>query len=126
MCFSQTQFPRQAGMTNRTKWGSSRATIVAKEKGVVAGIEVARAVFAKLDPTLKTAALLTDGETVDRTDAVIAIEGPARSILTAERTALNFLQRLSGIATQTRRRKRHHAVAHGESLGVDAGGTPTA
>ncbi|HEX2747048.1 MAG TPA: carboxylating nicotinate-nucleotide diphosphorylase [Verrucomicrobiales bacterium] len=81
----------------------ARGTILAKETGIVAGIEVAREVFRTLDPAIKTAALRSDGDAVHRTDAVITLEGPARSILTGERTALNFLQRLSGIATQTRR-----------------------
>jgi nicotinate-nucleotide pyrophosphorylase (carboxylating) len=81
----------------------ARGTILAKETGIVAGIEVAREVFRILDPAVKTAALKSDGDAVVRADAVITLEGPARSILTGERTALNFLQRLSGIASQTRR-----------------------
>jgi nicotinate-nucleotide pyrophosphorylase (carboxylating) len=81
----------------------ARATILAKESGVVAGIAPALAVFTTFDPSVRAAALRSDGDTVQRGDAVIALTGPARSILTAERTALNFLQRLSGIATQTRR-----------------------
>src|SRR4029077_10728598 len=64
---------------------------------------VACEVFKLLDPAVKTTAVKKDGDTVVRADAVILLEGPARSILTGERTALNFLQRLSGIATQTRR-----------------------
>lgn len=79
------------------------AAIIAKEPGVMAGIEVAREVFRLLDPDVLTLALRADGDAVQRGDAVITLEGPARSILTGERTALNFLQRLSGIATQTRR-----------------------
>jgi nicotinate-nucleotide pyrophosphorylase (carboxylating) len=79
-----------------------RARILAKEEGVIAGTEVARAVFAAHDPKIRTAALVEDGEGVARGTVVLEIEGPARGVLTAERTALNFLQRLSGIATQTR------------------------
>lgn len=81
----------------------ARATILAKESGIVAGVPVARAVFHELDAAVHAKTLRSDGDTVQRGDAVIALTGPARSILTAERTALNFLQRLSGIATQTRR-----------------------
>jgi nicotinate-nucleotide pyrophosphorylase (carboxylating) len=81
----------------------ARAAILAKESGIVAGIPVAVAVFRELDAAVHAATLRHDGDAVQRGDAVIALTGPARSILTAERTALNFLQRLSGIATQTRR-----------------------
>jgi nicotinate-nucleotide pyrophosphorylase (carboxylating) len=81
----------------------ARGTILAKESGIVAGIEVAQEVFQILDPAIRTKALRTNGDGVRRGDAVITLEGPAGSILTGERIALNFLQRLSGIATQTRR-----------------------
>jgi len=81
----------------------AKATILAKESGIVAGVAVACAVFRTLDAGIHVTPLLADGAAVHRGDAVMALEGPARSILTAERTALNFLQRLSGIATQTRR-----------------------
>ena len=81
----------------------ARATILAKEPGIVAGIGVALAVFKTHDPAVTASALRADGDAVQRGDAVISLSGSARSILTAERTALNFLQRLSGIATQTRR-----------------------
>jgi len=81
----------------------ARAAILAKESGIVAGIGPALAVFTVFDPAISATALKSDGDPVQRGDAVIALTGPARSILTAERTALNFLQRLSGIATQTRR-----------------------
>jgi nicotinate-nucleotide pyrophosphorylase (carboxylating) len=81
----------------------ARAVILAKEPGIVAGVEVAGAVFQELDAALVVRAHRKDGDRVQRAEAVIALEGSARSILTAERTALNFLQRLSGIATQTRR-----------------------
>ena len=81
----------------------ARAEIRANESGIIAGTEVAVAVFHTLDPKLKTEVVRGDGSHVERGDVVITITGPAQSILTAERTALNFLQRLSGIATQTRR-----------------------
>lgn len=84
----------------RTK---GRARIVAKEDGVIAGLGVASAVFLRLDPRVELNALKSDGEQVRAGDLVCTIEGPARGILTGERTALNFLQRLSGIASVTRR-----------------------
>ena len=81
----------------------ARADILAKEPGIVAGVAVACAVFAAQDASLTVTPLRADGDSVQRGDAVISLSGSARSILTAERTALNFLQRLSGIATATRR-----------------------
>lgn len=81
----------------------SRAVIDAKQDLVVCGIEVAARVFQRVDPKLKTKLLARDGQRVKSGALVLRIEGPTGSILTAERTALNFLQRLSGIATQARR-----------------------
>jgi nicotinate-nucleotide pyrophosphorylase (carboxylating) len=77
--------------------------IVAKQSCVVAGLAIATAVFAEVDPTIRCEARVDDGQRVEP-DAIIAvIAGPAASILSAERVALNFLQHLSGIATLTRR-----------------------
>jgi nicotinate-nucleotide pyrophosphorylase (carboxylating) len=81
----------------------ARASIMVKERGVVAGIEVARLVFRELDPTIKFETLLPDGTAVQPGVAVARITGSAGPILTGERTALNFLQRLSGVASITRR-----------------------
>jgi nicotinate-nucleotide pyrophosphorylase (carboxylating) len=81
----------------------ARASIMVKERGVVAGIEVARLVFRELDPTIKFETLLPDGTLVQPGVAVARITGSAGPILTGERTALNFLQRLSGVASITRR-----------------------
>ena len=81
----------------------SRAIIDAKQDLVVCGLEVAARVFARVDPGLKTKALVRDGARVKSGRIILQIEGPTASLLTAERTALNFLQRLSGIATQARR-----------------------
>lgn len=77
--------------------------IVAHEKAVVAGIEAAEEVFRRIDPTLHIQSNRKNGADVDSGDAVMEIRGAARSILKAERVALNFLQRLSGIATLTRK-----------------------
>src|SRR5262245_30817229 len=68
----------------------ARAEIRAKESGIIAGTEAAEAVFLSHEPKLKTAVLRGDGSRVDRGDVVMTIAGPARAILTAERTALNF------------------------------------
>lgn len=69
--------------------------------GVIYGIEVAAEVFRRVDPSLEIVPLRLDGDEPTRGDLVMGIYGSARSILTAERTALNFLQRLSGVATLT-------------------------
>lgn len=77
--------------------------IVARQSGVAAGIEVAAEAFRQVDPALRVEVVLCSGSPVRAGDAVLAISGKVRSILTAERVALNFLQRLSGVATLTRR-----------------------
>ena len=74
---------------------------LAKSDGVVAGLPVAERVFAKLDETLEFRELVSDGETVKAGTLIAEVAGSAKSILMGERTALNFLQRLSGIATLT-------------------------
>ncbi|MBN2187161.1 MAG: carboxylating nicotinate-nucleotide diphosphorylase [Dehalococcoidia bacterium] len=78
-------------------------SIVVKEKGVLAGVEVAKQVFHRVDPDLKVEILLEDGARVKPGSKVARIEGRVASILKAERLALNFLQRLSGIASATNR-----------------------
>ena len=77
--------------------------IVAKEAGVLAGLPVAEALFRRVEPAIEFTAHATDGQEVVPGELVAVVEGPARGLLAAERTALNFLQRLSGIATLTRR-----------------------
>ncbi len=79
------------------------AVILAKEPLVVSGVRPAVAVFQAVDPGLGVSIVLDDGASAETGDVVLRVEGRARSILTAERTALNFLGRLSGIATLTRR-----------------------
>lgn len=76
-----------------------KARIVAREKAIVAGVETAREVFTRVDPMLSAHALRMSGSAVAPGDAVLEIVGAVKSIITAERVALNFLQRLSGIAT---------------------------
>ena len=80
-----------------------RACIIAKVDGIVAGIDVTRSVFLRVDASLDFQALTRDGQRVKAGDRMAVVEGRFTSILGAERTALNFLQRLSGIATETRR-----------------------
>jgi len=78
-----------------------KASILIKEDGIVAGGEVAKKVFLRVDPSLKVEVLIEDGTKVQSGDIVATISGRVASILKAERVALNFLQRLSGIASQT-------------------------
>jgi nicotinate-nucleotide pyrophosphorylase (carboxylating) len=80
---------------------SGRASLLVKERGVLAGIEVARRVFQHVDPSLEVAVLIKDGSDIGPGDIAGNISGSVMPILKAERTALNFLQRLSGIASLT-------------------------
>lgn len=78
------------------------ARIVARENGILAGVAIAAEVFRRVDPELKIDILRADGGGIAPNESVLEVRGRARGILTAERVALNFLQRLSGIATLTR------------------------
>ncbi len=80
-----------------------RARIVAKAEGVLAGMPLAVATFRACDPDVRIEELRRDGDAVSPRDVVLRVDGDAASVLAAERTALNFLQRLSGVATLTRR-----------------------
>ncbi len=80
-----------------------RGQIIAKQSGVVAGLDVAQAVYAAVDPRIEFVPTTTEGARVENGQTLAAVSGPARGLLTAERTALNFLGRMSGIATLTRR-----------------------
>lgn len=77
------------------------AAIVARRTGVIAGLPLAQEAFRRLDPSVKFAAELKDGDEVEPATVVARISGPARAILSGERVALNFLGRLSGVATAT-------------------------
>ena len=79
------------------------ATLIAKSPGVLAGAEVARAVFQQAEPTLRADLLMEDGAALRPGDAIATVEGPVGGILRAERCVLNFLQHMSGIATETAR-----------------------
>ena len=82
---------------------SLRGRIVAKQDGVVAGLQVAKQVMLALNESVEFRANVEDGSKVTRGTVLAEVEGPARALLTGERTALNFLGRMSGIATLTRK-----------------------
>jgi nicotinate-nucleotide pyrophosphorylase (carboxylating) len=77
--------------------------VVARGEGVIAGVHVAEIVFREVDDRVEFRAHAADGSPVEKGATIAAVAGSARSVLTAERTALNLLQRMSGIATLTRR-----------------------
>lgn len=79
-----------------------KSQLLIKEKGVLAGIEIAKQVFAKFDPTLRVQVLLPDGTEVKPGDVAMVVEGKVQSLLQTERLMLNIMQRMSGIATMTR------------------------
>ena len=78
-----------------------KAKMVAKADGIICGIEVGKRVFELVDSETKITPLMKDGDRIKKGDLIMTVEGSSASILTAERTALNFMQRLSGIASQT-------------------------
>lgn len=83
------------------KDATGKAVLVAKEAGILSGVEVAERVYSLLDPKLKFTALKKDGEHFEIGDKLWEVEGSSISILSAERLSLNFVQRMSGIATYT-------------------------
>ena len=92
---------------------TARAVIVSRGRYVVAGGAIAKLVFSLCDPKLSVRVLVKDGARVSAGDPILHVKGKARSILAAERVALNFLQRLTGIATLTRQfvqKARPHGV----------------
>jgi nicotinate-nucleotide pyrophosphorylase (carboxylating) len=95
----------------------SSGQFLAKEAGVIAGLEVARQVFAQLDPRVEFEVLFPDGSALEAGTVFARVRGPCRALLMGERTALNFMQRMSGIATQTRRYVQ--AVAHTKARILD-------
>jgi len=80
---------------------TARAALVAREPGVVAGLDLAKLAFALIDPSIAMHAEINDGATVTTGGVIARVSGPARGILMAERTALNFLGHISGIASAT-------------------------
>lgn len=80
-----------------------RQHLLVKQEGILAGVEIARKVFEKFDPSLKMEVFINDGAHVKPGDIAFVVEGPTRSLLQTERTMLNIMQRMSGIATTTTR-----------------------
>lgn len=80
---------------------TGKAQLLIKEDGILAGVDIAKKIFQKVDKNIKFRVLLKDGTKVKKGDIVFIVEGKSISILSAERLALNFMQRLSGIATAT-------------------------
>ena len=93
------------------------ATVVADEGGTIAGLGLAVRIFQKMDPSLETTILIPDGSKVTKNDRILEINGYLSSILTAERTALNFLRKLSGVSTETA--KYVDEISHTNSRIVD-------
>ena len=91
---------------------------VAKEDMIICGIDLAAHIFARVDPSIELKANFKDGDAVKKGDVIATVSGNARNVLTGERTALNFMQRLTGIATRT-----HASVA--EVAGTNAKITDT-
>ena len=79
-----------------------KAHLIVKEAGIIAGVELAQTIFQKIDAQLLFQKKISDGEQVNVGDIVFTVEGSSQSILKAERLALNFMQRMSGIATNTK------------------------
>jgi len=93
------------------------AEFLAKDSGVIAGLDITQKIFELLNPKIIFEAFVTNGTWVDKGKIIAKVSGPAGSILTAERTALNFLQRMSGIATATK--KYVDAVAGTKAIILD-------
>lgn len=97
-----------SGQDNTTVWSvpedtEAVAEIRARHSGIVAGLPVVAEVFAQVDPAVQVEGVATDGARLTEGDVLVRVSGPARSLITGERTALNFLQRMCGIATLTDR-----------------------
>lgn len=80
-----------------------KAKLLVKDDGILAGVELAVEIFKQIDPAAKLNVLMHDGDTIKKGDIVFTVEGSSHSILKAERLVLNFMQRMSAIATQTHR-----------------------
>ncbi len=80
-----------------------RSRLIIKEEGILSGVKVAEKVLHKVDPSIKMTVMIEDGSHVKPGDIAFTAEGPVRSLLIAERTMLNIMQRMSGVATMTRK-----------------------
>ncbi len=95
----------------------SRARLLVKGEGTLAGVALAQQIFATVDPSLSIDMMITDGEAIKYGDVAFVVSGKARSILSAERLVLNCMQRMSGIATYTS--KLQHMIAHTKAKLLD-------
>ena len=93
-----------------------RSRLIIKEDGILAGVDIALKVFEKLDDRIKTEVMIKDGTPVKKGDVVFISEGPVRSLLIAERTMLNIMQRMSGVATMTARYQKELEGLHTKVL----------
>ena len=112
----QEDFNQQGDITSRAtckqnQYGQAR--IIAKAEGIIAGLSVAQKVFYTINKNIRFDAQKTDGDEVKSGDVIVLLDGPVSDMLSAERVALNFLGRLSGIATMT-----SHFVAAVQGLDV--------
>lgn len=82
---------------------TGRQQLIVKEEGILAGVDIARKVFQKFDPSLRMTEYISDGAHVRPGDIAFVVEGPVRSLLQTERIMLNIMQRMSGVATMTDR-----------------------
>lgn len=93
-----------------------RSRLIVKEEGILAGVEEACKVLQKVDPTVKVTVMIEDGAHVKPGDIAFVAEGPVRALLIAERTMLNIMQRMSGVATMTKRYQDELAGLHTKVL----------
>ena len=91
---------------------TGRSHLLIKEDGILAGVEVAKRVFARFDPTLQVEVLINDGAKVKKGDIAMVVSGKTRSLLQTERLMLNIMQRMSGIATMTNKYVERLAGTH--------------
>lgn len=85
------------------EYAMGKSQLLIKEEGILAGVEVAKRVFARFDPTMQVEVLMEDGTHVKKGDVAMVVTGKVRSLLQTERLMLNIMQRMSGIATMTQR-----------------------
>lgn len=93
-----------------------RSRLIIKEEGILAGVEVAERVLHKIDPSIRIDVIIKDGAHVKPGDVAFTAEGPVRSLLIAERTMLNIMQRMSGVATMTARYQKELDGLHTKVL----------
>ena len=91
---------------------TGKSKLLIKEDGILAGVEVAKKVFARFDPTMQVEVLIQDGAVVKKGDVAMIVTGKVRSLLQTERLMLNIMQRMSGIATMTNRYVRRLEGTH--------------